>query len=498
MFDAMLSQLETDLRTALGTCVVGLVATTRARLEDANADIAKERSQGLAEVAEERAKALAEVDARRAELGCEIAAMHRHKEAQEGRVELNIGGYRFETSVQTLRRVPHTFFDAYFSGRYAQDVCKDGSIFVDRDGEHFGHVLEYMRDGVVSVAQAGARPSVSLLRALKREFGFYCIELSAEELAEPAQPEMVFVMGGMNPDEFDDSVTISSMERNDVSSNQWSAATNMGTYRYSFGACAVAGEVYVTGGMDEDESRLSSVEKYSPLSDTWSIVSALPEPRSNHIQVAVGTAMYVLGGFAEVDGAHHSTASVLKLDIMQGIWSVAAPMPEPRHDLAACVVGSDIYVFGGRSNNSVTHDSVFKYNSEIDEWSTLAPMLDTEFGHSAIELGGMIYIVGAGYDPRGLLRYDPALGVWSTLAPLIQGCYHGASFVLAGCLYVAGGDGTETHVQRYDVTADAWTEVADMLLGRSHFRAVTIGAVGAAEEQDLFDSLIAQAARRNS
>jgi hypothetical protein len=79
---------------------------------------------------------LAEVDARRAELQREVAAMHVQKEAQEGRVELNIGGYRYETSVQTLRRVPHTFCDAYFSGRYAQDVCNDGSIFVDRDGEH--------------------------------------------------------------------------------------------------------------------------------------------------------------------------------------------------------------------------------------------------------------------------------------------------------------------------------------------------------------------------
>jgi hypothetical protein len=88
-----------------------------------------------------------------------------HKEAQEGHVVLNIGGYRFETSVQALRRVPHTFFDAYFSGRYAQDVCADGSIFVGRDGQHFGHVLEYMRNGVVSEAESGARPSVSLLRA---------------------------------------------------------------------------------------------------------------------------------------------------------------------------------------------------------------------------------------------------------------------------------------------------------------------------------------------
>jgi hypothetical protein len=141
------------------------------------AQVAEERTKGLDDVARERANALGEVDVRRAELACEGEAMHNHREAQEGLVELDIGGYRFETSVQTLRMIPHTFFDAYFSGRYAQDVCTDGSIFVDHDGEHFGHILEYMRHGVVSVAEPGACPSVSLLRALKREFGFYCIEL---------------------------------------------------------------------------------------------------------------------------------------------------------------------------------------------------------------------------------------------------------------------------------------------------------------------------------
>jgi hypothetical protein len=180
MLDALLNQLERDLRSALGTCITGLVAMARERLEGALADHATERAEGLAKMAEERANGIAEVNARRAELGREVATMHTFKEAQEGRVELNIGGHRFVTSVQTLRRVPHTFFDAYFSGRYAQDVCADGNIFVDRDGEHFEHVLEYMRDGFVSVAEAGARPSVYLPRALKREFGFYCIELTED------------------------------------------------------------------------------------------------------------------------------------------------------------------------------------------------------------------------------------------------------------------------------------------------------------------------------
>jgi hypothetical protein len=95
------------------------------RLEGALAEVAREKAQGVAEIA-----------AQEAELRREIEAMQTHAEQQEGRVDLNVGGHRFQTSVQTLRRLPH--------------------IFVDRDGEHFGHVLEYMRDGVVSVAAPGA------------------------------------------------------------------------------------------------------------------------------------------------------------------------------------------------------------------------------------------------------------------------------------------------------------------------------------------------------
>jgi hypothetical protein len=228
MFDpaSMLDALEKELRATLDATVTTFVATARTRLEGALtevaderaaalAEVAEERTKGLTEVADERAAALAEVDARRRELAREVETMHMHKEALEGHVELNIGGHRFETSVQVLRRVPHTFFDAYFSGRYAQDVCDDGSIFVDRDGEHFGHVLQYMRDGVVAVADPDACPSVSLLRALKREFGFYCIELVVEQAAEPDQPEVAYVMGGSAP-----GMMLASMERYDLSSGQ--------------------------------------------------------------------------------------------------------------------------------------------------------------------------------------------------------------------------------------------------------------------------------------
>jgi hypothetical protein len=175
MLDAMLSQLETDLRSALDSCVTGILATTRTQLEVALAEIDRERDKGLAVVAEQRAKAVAYVSTKRIELEREIEAMHVFREQQQGHIVLNVGGHRFETSVQTLRRVPGSLFDAYFSGRYAQDLCVDGSIFIDRDGELFGHVLDFMRDGVLSVAEQGRRQRVTLLRRLNREFRFFSI-----------------------------------------------------------------------------------------------------------------------------------------------------------------------------------------------------------------------------------------------------------------------------------------------------------------------------------
>jgi hypothetical protein len=191
-------------------------------------------------------------------------------------------------------------------------VCDDGSIFVDRDGEHFGHILEYMRDDVVSVADPAVRPSASLLRALKREFGFYCIELVAEP--EPEQPEMAYVMGGGGVTEM-----LSSMERYDASSGKWSAVTAMGMGRTEFGACVIAGELYVSGGQDGIDTKLSGVEKYTPSSDTWSAVVPMPVARACHAAVAVGSAMYVLGGeLGDNQDDHHVTASVLQFDSTQG------------------------------------------------------------------------------------------------------------------------------------------------------------------------------------
>ncbi|KAM7500008.1 hypothetical protein LguiA_024422 [Lonicera macranthoides] len=66
-------------------------------------------------------------------------------------VRLNVGGKKFCTTVDTLtQREPDSMLAAMFSGRHT--VFKDsekGYIFVDRDGKHFRHILNWLRDGEV-------------------------------------------------------------------------------------------------------------------------------------------------------------------------------------------------------------------------------------------------------------------------------------------------------------------------------------------------------------
>jgi N-acetylneuraminic acid mutarotase len=217
-----------------------------------------------------------------------------------------------------------------------------------------------MRDGHVSVAAPGARPSLKLLLALKREFAFYSIDVCSKLLAMPAQSEEVFVMGGCDdvddnePERFDARSSMERYEATTPTTGRWVKAQSMCTKRCYFGTCVTDGDLYVTGGLNENNVRLKSVEKYSRASDTWSAVASLPNVRSSHAAVAVGSTMYVLGGvFDDVAGGgfdgfeENAVASVLKFDSTQGTWSEVASLPSARVGLAACSVGNNIYVFGG-------------------------------------------------------------------------------------------------------------------------------------------------------
>ena len=68
-------------------------------------------------------------------------------------INLNIGGHKLTTSLQTLQSDPSSMLGIMFSGRHPIIKQDDGSIFIDRDGRHFHIILNYLRGTISSIEQ---------------------------------------------------------------------------------------------------------------------------------------------------------------------------------------------------------------------------------------------------------------------------------------------------------------------------------------------------------
>ena len=70
----------------------------------------------------------------------------------KGRVKLNVGGVKYETTLTTLTADgDDSVLGSMFSGRHELHPDEDGEVFIDRDGKHFGHILNVLRDSSVTV-----------------------------------------------------------------------------------------------------------------------------------------------------------------------------------------------------------------------------------------------------------------------------------------------------------------------------------------------------------
>jgi hypothetical protein len=390
---------------------------------------------------------------------------------EDDTVTLNIGGEHFVTTMKTIRRVPHTFWSAYFSGNFAQRTLADGSHFIDRNAEHFPHVLTFMRDGILTVNEIGARPTTMLLRAVKREFEFYGIEVVVyvDEESEIA----MFIGGNQGPTNVEQFMMPEEPSR------------QMGTTRSHFGAAVIDGDIYVTGGINQLES-LSSMEIFSHETGLWSDGPPMPVPASHHVLVAVGQDLYNIGGLRDED----DDMIVMKFHGRSKTWHLlhTKPLTGTFSECTFAVVGTIIYFFD-------TVESVFTFNTTTEVWHKLPDMPSASFtyGSSASVCDGFIYIVG----PHGLTCFDPDSEVCTTLASPLLKPEDASTFVLDGVLHVAGGSTNGSSVERYSVLNDTWEMVVAMKEERSHFYAVTI-CRSHVEQKDIFEILIERSLRKET
>lgn len=117
------------------------------------------------------------------------------------------------------------------------------------------------------------------------------------------------------------------------------------------GGARRGGQIFVTGGrhlsLDTNEARVDVFDVPNVETEsahwTWKSLLAMPRGRGGTAAAMLGVLLVTFGG--EEPGG--TIGPVDYLEVEDGVWCGAPPMPTPRHGLGAVTVGRRIYVVGG-------------------------------------------------------------------------------------------------------------------------------------------------------
>jgi hypothetical protein len=122
---------------------------THKKTEKQTARLLAEAQEGADKVKEDAANIeilRQDVERKRAALEEEKTAMKTAHIFQKSKILLDVGGHKFTTSRLTLTSIPDTYLASLFSGRFELTSDPEGAYFIDRDGRHFHHILNFLRD----------------------------------------------------------------------------------------------------------------------------------------------------------------------------------------------------------------------------------------------------------------------------------------------------------------------------------------------------------------
>lgn len=260
----------------------------------------------------------------------------------------------------------------------------------------------------------------------------------ASTLAQPATP------GATSTPTTTPATTLTTIEREvpDLNKGVWVRGPNLPSPRQDVAAAVIAGRIYLIGGFGPRNQQMSTTLVWEPQ-----IVPGEPH------------------GTTERAGSH------------LGVWTYAAPIPEPVDHAAAAAVGSHIYVAGGRIEDLVTN-KFWRYDAGTDSWVELPSMPVPRYGPTMQAVGERLYLIGGavshGRDASSMLIYDIPSGQWSVREQTLS--YERIaleSALLDNKIAVVGGrDDNEFNLSVcdiYDPARDRWFICMNLHQPRSDF-----------------------------
>jgi hypothetical protein len=251
----------------------------------------------------------------------------------------------------------------------------------------------------------------------------------------------------------------------------WQTREPTGLKRQEVSYVESGGKFYLAGG------KTTAHQVYDPVANAWSSAAPLPQAL-DHIQAAaVGGRIFYVGGLQSFPSPHVGTVSIY--DFAADEFSSGEPMPESRARGAGGVAVYDgkIYVAGGlHDGTSVPWFDV--YDPVANSWTELPDMPRARDHAQAAIVGTRLYMIGG----RNTVRigandyYDFASGKWVTgSAPLPTLRAGFATGAIGKRIYVIGGEGgggTFDEVEMYNTVADTWKSMTPMPTARHGIQGV--------------------------
>lgn len=87
-------------------------------------------------------------------------------------MKLNVGGFKYETSLNTLISDQDSMLANMFSGRHTIKLNDEGYHFIDRDGKIFEYIIKYLRDKKLNIDNI----DISIVENIKDEAEYFQIK----------------------------------------------------------------------------------------------------------------------------------------------------------------------------------------------------------------------------------------------------------------------------------------------------------------------------------
>jgi N-acetylneuraminic acid mutarotase len=241
--------------------------------------------------------------------------------------------------------------------------------------------------------------------------------------------------------------------------HRWATRGNLLQPNSEMAVAQLGQKIYVLGGYPASRITVTTVQVYDAVLDTWQLTTSLPIPLNHAMAATANGKIYVIGGQTNADNSGSFVKSVFEFDPATTNWSARAPMPTARSAGAAAVIGSLIYVAGGRPPQG---QDFAVYDASINQWTTLTNLPTGRNHLAAAAIGGKIYVaggrLGAGFTSLMtdvLEIFDPAVGSWISKAPMRQPRGGINGIAVNGLFFVFGGEGPDGVFADNDVYAPA-------------------------------------------